>query len=501
MSAAMDHHESEWLGQVRPKSWVNPKPSGRYNLVVIGAGTAGLVTAAGAAGLGAKVALVEKHLMGGDCLNFGCVPSKALLRCARAVADARAAAGYGARVDGPVGVDFGAVMERLRGLRARISHHDSAERFRGLGVDVYLGNARFKDGATVEVDGTQLKFARAVVATGARALVPEIAGLVEAGFLTNETVFSIRELPKRLAVIGGGPIGCELAQAFARLGSEVTLFHRHPTVLDREDTGASRLVEAALRPDGVTLELSTRIDSVVRAGVVRTLRYQAGNSAKTVEVDAVLVAAGRLPNVANLGLEAAGVAYDHRKGVVVDDRLRTTHPRIYACGDVCFRHRFTHAADATARIVIQNALFHGRKRASDLVVPRCTYTDPEVAQVGMTEAEAAREGVEVEAVLRPLADVDRARLDGEEDGFVKVLVAKGTDRMVGATVVARHAGEMIGELCLAMSQGIGLGKLASVILPYPTQSEAIKHCGDAWNRRRLTPAVKAIFERWLRWTR
>lgn len=460
-----------------------------------------MVTAAGAAGLGAKVALIEKHLMGGDCLNFGCVPSKALLRCARAVADARAASAFGARMDGPVGVDFGAVMERLRGLRARISHHDSAERFRGLGVDVFLGNARFKDGATVVVEGAELKFARAVVATGARALVPDIPGLVEAGFLTNETVFSIRELPRRLAVIGGGPIGCELAQAFARLGTQVTLFHRHAVLLDREDAGASRLVEAALRRDGVTIELSSRIDSVACAEDVRTLRYEAAKRTNTLAVDAVLVSAGRVPNVADLGLEAAGVDYDNRRGVVVDDRLRTTHPRIYACGDVCFRHRFTHAADATARIVIQNALFRGRKRASDLVVPRCTYTDPEVAQVGLAEAEAGREGIAVEALVRPLSEVDRARLDGDEEGFVKVLVAKGTDRIVGATVVARHAGEMIGELCLAMSQGIGLGKLASVILPYPTQAEAIKHCGDAWNRRRLTPMVKGLFERWLRWTR
>ncbi len=502
-----DPHDVELLRQVHPPDWKNPAPAPRYNLVVIGGGTAGLVTAAGAAGLGAKVALVERHLLGGDCLNYGCVPSKTLLRAGRAAADIRAAARFGIHAPGGVTVDFGAVMERVRSLRAGISHHDSAARFRDLGVDVFLGDGKFTGNDTVEVAGAKLRFRNAVIATGARALIPEIPGLREAGFLTNETVWSLQELPHRLVILGGGPIGCELAQAFARLGAKVTLLHNKPSLLDKEDANAAALVQAALARDGVEILCDTKVIAVdLQNDGSKAVHWSSSSKERTADMrtvfaDAVLVATGRRPNVDGLGLETVGVAFDRVTGVQVDDHLRTTHSSIFAAGDICSRHKFTHAADFAARTVIQNALFMGRKKVSALTIPRATYTDPEVATVGLTEHEAVAQGVAVSKFVRELKDVDRARTEGDTEGFVKILVAAGSDRIVGATFVTRNAGDLISEVSVAMAAGVGLGRLASVIHPYPTQAEAIRQCGDAYNRTRLTPLVKSLFARWLAWRR
>ncbi len=496
-----DSHNQRLTANVHPPDWVNPTPAGRYHLVVIGGGTAGLVTAAGAAGLGAKVALIERHLLGGDCLNFGCVPSKTLIRAARAAADVRTAAEFGVRVPPGVTVDFAAVMERVRRLRADLSKHDSAERMRGLGVDVFLGEARFADAETVEVAGAKLRFKRAVIATGARPESPAIPGLAEGGFLTNESIFNLTQLPRRLAVIGGGPIGCELAQAFQRLGSQVTLLHKHAHLLDREDADAAKIVQRRFLAEGVQLKLNCEWDRITRSADGRTVHFRTNGSAETIAVDEILASTGRAPNVAGLNLEAVGVKYDARRGVAVNDRLQTTNPRIYAAGDVCLKWKFTHAADAAARIVIQNALFLGRRRLSALNVPWCTYTDPEVAHIGLHEHEASQTGAAVDIFCRPLHAVDRAITDGETDGFVKIFVARGSDRILGATIVARHAGEMISEVAVAMSAQVGLGKLAQVIHPYPTQAEAIKQCADAYNRTRLTPTVQKLLEHWLAWTR
>src|SRR5438094_470741 len=374
-----DEHNRTLLHNVHPPDWRNPEPAPRYNLVVIGAGTAGLVTAAGAAGLGARVALIERYLLGGDCLNVGCVPSK--------------------------------------------------------------------------------------------------------------------------CVIGAGPIGCELAQAFRRLGSEVVLFDAAPHVLVREDADAAEILHRAFVRDGIRLVLSCELQRVTRRGQRRVIEFVAGGQSEEVAVDEILVGAGRAPNVEGFGLEAVGVQYDTARGVVVNDRLQTTNPRIYAAGDVCLQHKFTHMADAAARIVIQNALFLGRKKLSALHVPWCTYTDPEIAHVGMYERDAARQSVAVDTFVTPLSTVDRAIADGEEEGFVKVHVKKGTDRILGATIVARHAGEMLNEITLAMVGGLGLATLANVIHPYPTQAEAIRKTADAYNRTRLTPTVKKAFQRWLAWTR
>ncbi len=497
-----DVHNRALIEQVHPSDWRNPEPARRYNLVVIGAGTAGLVAAAGAAGLGARVALVERHLMGGDCLVTGCVPSKAIIRSARVVRELRAAASLGVKGTAGVDVDFGAVMERMRRVRAEISHHDSARRFsRELGVDVFLGDAAFTGPDRLMVDGRTLRFARAVVATGARPGHPPIPGLAEAGFLTSETVFDLTERPGHLAVVGGGPVGCELAQAFRRLGAEVTLLSRGTQLLPREDPEAAEVVRQALLRDGVRVVLGVTSGGVTREGPRKVLRLDAGRET-VVTVDEILVATGRVPNVAGIGLEVAGVMAT-REGVVVDDHLRTTNPRIYAAGDVCLGWKFTHAADAAARIVVQNALFGlaGRRRLSRLVMPWCTYTDPEVAHVGWNEREARERGIAIDTLVRQMGDVDRAIIDGETEGFVKVHVRKGTDRIVGATIVARSAGEMLGELTLAIGARIGLSRLASVIHPYPTQAEAVRHVADRHRRRRLTPVARAVLGGWLRWTR
>ncbi|OGL63705.1 MAG: mercuric reductase [Candidatus Tectomicrobia bacterium RIFCSPLOWO2_02_FULL_70_19] len=490
-----DAHNERLLANVHPPGWKNPEARGTYNLAVLGGGTAGLVSAGGAAGLGARVALVEKHLMGGDCLNFGCVPSKSLLRSAHARAEA-------ARVTGEAAPDFAAAMERVRRLRAQISHHDSAARFKGLGVDVYLGEGRFTGPRSIEVGGQTLRFARAVIATGSRAGVPPIPGLAEAAPLTNETLFSLTEAPRRLAVIGGGPIGCEMAQAFQRLRTQVILLEVAGRLLLKDDPEAGRIVLEALRRDGVEVSLSAKISRVEARGGEKVIRFTGADGKESeARADAILVAAGRVPRVENLGLEAAGVAYDPRKGVRVDDRLRTTNPRVYAAGDVCSRHQFTHAADFMARTVLANALFLGRQRASALVIPWCTYTDPQVAAVGTPEAEAAAQGVETQAFLQPLEGVDRAVLDGETEGFAKVWVRKGTDEIVGAVVVARNAGDMIGLYVLAIQRRLGLKALAGLILPYPTQAEAVRKTGDLYNRTRLTPAVQKWMGRWLKWRR
>jgi len=499
--APLDEHNRTLAANVHPADWQNPKPSGRYNLVVIGAGTAGLVTAAGAAGLGAKVALIERRLMGGDCLNVGCVPSKALVRAARVAAQVRDAGRFGIRVPAGVEVEFPAVMERMRRLRAGISPNDSAARFRGLGVDVYIGQAAFTGPRTIQVAGQTLDFKYAVIATGARAARPNIDGLAEAGFLTNETVFSLTTLPRRLAVIGAGPIGCELAQTFARFDAQVFLIGNHPRVLPKEDPEAALRVEKAMRRDGVEMSLDCTIRRVELRGKEKVLHLECGQARRELVVDEILVGAGRTPNVEGLNLQAAGVQFSEREGVQVNDRLRTTNKRVFAAGDVCSRYKFTHAADAMARIVIQNALFWGRAKVSGLTIPWCTYTDPEIAHVGLAEHEAKERGIAYRTFTQELNGVDRAILDGEDEGFVKVIATPKGDKILGATIVAAHAGDMISEITLAMVGGLGLSTIARTIHPYPTQAEAIKKIGDAYNRTRLTGFVKWLFGKWLSWTR
>jgi len=494
-----DAHDAALAARVHPLEWKNPTPQGRYNLVVIGAGTAGLVAAAGAAGLGGKVALIERRLMGGDCLNFGCVPSKALIRSARVAATVREARAYGVEAGEPQ-VDFSRVMERVRALRAGIAHHDSAERFQGLGVDVYLGEGRFVAQDAIEVEGQRLTFHRALIASGAKPAVPSIPGLEGAGYLTNETVFTLTSLPSRLVVMGEGPIGCELAQAFRRLGSRVVLIGKEERLLPREDPEAGTLLMRRFEAEGITLQLGTRVTHVETQGAAKRVHFERGGAVGALDADVLLISTGRAPEVESLNLEAAGVR-STPQGVEVDDRLCTSNPRVYAAGDICTRFKFTHAADALARVALQNALFLGRKKASALVIPWCTYTDPEVAHVGLTAQEAAARGDEVVTLTVPMSSVDRAILESETEGFGRLHVEAKTGKLLGGTLVGSHAGENIGELALAMTQGLTVGALATTVLPYPTQGEVLKRLGDSWNRRRLTPRAKNFLTRFLAWRR
>jgi pyruvate/2-oxoglutarate dehydrogenase complex dihydrolipoamide dehydrogenase (E3) component len=492
----LDEHNAKLLDNVHPKRWLDPEPKS-YNLVVIGAGAGGLVSAAGAAGVGARVALIEAHLLGGDCLNVGCVPSKALLRCARAAAEVRDAGRFGVKIDGKIAVDFGYVMERMRRLRAQISPVDSAKRYsEQLGVDLFMGKAVFTGKNSVKVNGKTLSFAKAVIATGGTAAIPNIPGLVDAPYLTNSTIFNLTELPQRFGVIGAGPIGLELAQAFQRLGSKVTVFSRSGQIMPKEDPEAVERVKESMIKDGVTFAFNSSYKRIEGQddGPVRVILEKEG-AERIFEFDALLIATGRKPTVAGLGLEQAGVEFDVRKGVAVNDKLQTTNPDIYAVGDVASKYQFTHMADFMARLVIKNALFFGGDKVSDLLIPWATYTDPEVAHVGLYEKDLKERNIPFITFKREFSEVDRGIVDGTTSGYVKIHVEKGKDRILGATIVGSHAGDMISEITVAMQAGMGLGKLAGVIHPYPTTAEAIRQCGDAYNRERLTPTVKNIFHK------
>jgi pyruvate/2-oxoglutarate dehydrogenase complex dihydrolipoamide dehydrogenase (E3) component len=496
-----DDANAELVALVHPPGWENPRAARSYDLVVVGGGTAGLVAAVGAAGLGARVAIVERHLLGGACLNTGCVPAKAIIRSSRVLGEWRRAPGLGVLVGEPF-VDFSTVMQRMRRRRRGIAKHDSAKRLASLGIDVFFGSARFVDHRTLNVDGQQLRFGRAVVASGGRAAAPPIPGLDTVPFLTNETLFSVTKLPPRLAIIGAGPIGCEMAQTFARFGSKVTMFDQGSQILARDDADAAQMVRHQLEAEGVRLELGVKIERVGQTGEDLRIYYLRNGrntvTAGNIAADALLIAAGRAPNIADLDCPAAGIATD-RQGVVVNDRLQTTNRRVFASGDVCSTFKFTHAADAMSRLVIQNALFFGRRKASALVIPWVTYTDPELAQVGVTDADVASSGGRYATVTVPLSEVDRAVVDDDTEGFVRVHHEGG--RVRGCTIVARHAGEMIGEAVYVITHGGTLADLSATIHPYPTVAEALRKAGDAYRRQALTPFVRRVLTYYFAWTR
>ena len=493
---ASEESDVRLRAHVRPAGWRPPAPAGRYDLVVLGGGTAGLVAAVGAAGLGARTALVERHLLGGDCLNVGCVPSKALIRAARAAGELRRAAPLGVLAH-RVEIDFAAVMRRVRDRRAALAPHDSAARLQRAGVHVFFGDGAFTAADEVAVDGIRLRFRRAVIATGGRPAIPPIPGLAATPFLTNETIFDLTARPARLIVLGAGPIGCELAQAFARLGAQVTLVDQAPRVLPRESEAASALVAAALAADGVRLALGSRIGRIDHDGARFTVRTDSG-PAGAGEAETLLVAAGRRPNVEGLGLERAGIAI-RDGGIVADDFLRTTNRRVFASGDVISAFRFTHAADAMSRLILQNALFFGRRRVSRLVIPWVTYTDPEVAHVGAGEEDVRASNGRLATVAVPLSAIDRAVVDGREDGRLEVHHERG--RVRGCTLVAPHAGETIAHVASVIARGGRMPELSATVHPYPTYAEALRKAGDTYRRGSLTPAVRTWLERYFRWTR
>lgn len=482
-------HDMRWRRLVLPSGYPQPEPRERYHLVVIGAGPAGLVTAMAAAGLGAHVALVERNALGGDCLNVGCVPSKALLEFTR----------RSAFDDDEDEVErFDAAFERLRHIRAAIAVHDSVERYTRAGVDVFHGSAKFVDQYTVQVGSARLVTRRTVIATGSHPLLPPIRGLAESRPLTNETVFDLKRRPKRLGILGAGAIGCELAQAFARLGVEVVLIESEPRVLPKEDPRASALVEQALDEAGVVIEVGASVVAVERRGAHVSIEIERPDGIEEIGVDELLVAAGRRPNTDELNLAAVGVELDAHGRIIVDRCLRTTNPKIYAAGDVCSAVQLTHNADAHARIVVQNALFAPTATTDGLVIPRCTYTDPEVAQIGPTADELERAGTAFDAYRVDFAELDRGRMRSDE-GFAEILTAAGRDRILGATIVGRDAGELIAPVALAVTLGIGLGDVGKVVLPYPTRAEFVRKAADQYRRTKLTPRRKRLLETWFGW--
>jgi pyruvate/2-oxoglutarate dehydrogenase complex dihydrolipoamide dehydrogenase (E3) component len=491
-----DAFESKRLDAVSPEAWSNPEPTGRYQLVIVGAGSAGLAAAKAAAALGAKVALIERHMIGGTCFNTGCVPSKTLLRTAGIYADMRNAARYGARVPGDIQVDFAAAMSRLRRIRSHLTNTTSVRLLAASGVDVYFGNSQFEGPDCLSVNRQPITFEKALIATGARPNVPEVPGLKQAGFLTNATVFDLTELPARMLVIGGGPLGCELAQAFQRLGSKVTIVQNLPLFLPHEERDAAQMLSEAFGRDGIEVRLNTTATDVRLEDGERVVNL-VSDDYRTIRVDAILTGVGRRPNVQGMALEAAGVAYDETTGITVDDHLRTSNPRIYAAGDVCLEARFTDIAVESAQIAVRNTLLGGCERLSERIVPWCTYTDPEIAHVGMYVRDANARGIPIKTFTIPMHQVDRAITDSEQGGFVKLHVSEGSDHILGATIVSRDAGDMISQITLAMVAGVGLRTLAKVIHAYPTKTEAIREAAMAYNRARLTPRIIARLQRWL----
>ena len=479
------------------------KGEGIYNVIVIGAGTAGLVTAAGTAGLGGRAALIERDLMGGDCLNFGCVPSKALISSARLIQQIRDAERWGLDRQQPQFV-FEKVFERMRARRAKIAPNDSQERFESLGVDIFRGEARFVSPHEVEVTGQRLRARNFVIAAGSRPVIPKIEGIDEVPYFTNETIFDeLQEKPESMIVLGGGPIGCELAQTFRRLDVQVTIVQRGDQLLPREDRDVAEFLERRLINEGVRIIKNADVHSVATSDAgkiaLQLVDRQSGRIAeRTFFADALLVATGRTANLRSLDLTSLGVEVTER-GVRVNDHLQTSQRHIYAAGDVIGPFLFTHMADAQARVVVRNIVvpFQFLRQKMDYsLVPWCTYVDPEVAHVGLGEKEAKQKNIDYDLFVVPLEDVDRAVVESEDAGFAKVLTAKGSDKILGATIVAPHAGDLLHEFVLAMKAGIGLGAIASTIHAYPTFAELARKAGDKYNKTRLTPRAKRIFT-WL----
>ncbi|MDG5815451.1 mercuric reductase [Chitinispirillales bacterium ANBcel5] len=478
MIQPMDQFNQVLFQNTHPARHQNPTPKPVYDLVVIGAGSSGLVTSVGAAQMGARVALIERMFMGGCCLNFGCVPSKALIRSARVAYELGRAKHYGICTGESLAVDFASVMRRVRQIRAKISYNDSVETISNKGVDVFLGEAHFIDKDHIEVANAVLPFKLAAITAGGRPMSPRIDGIDSSEIITSKTLFTLTELPSAMAVIGGGPIGCEMAQAFARFGTKVTIFHAHDHLLDKEDADAAELIQNRFKAEGIQVLLNSRVRRGKVHGKQKTLYYIQNGEERHITVDAVLAGAGRKPSVEDLRLENVGVEYDPKRGIHIDDHLRTTNKRIFSAGEICMKWKFTHAAEASAQLLLQNALLGHKKRLSDLIMPWCTYTDPEIAHVGMYEKEAVAKGYQVETVTQPMSAIDRAITDSETEGFVRVHLQKGKNRILGASIIAKHAGEMINEITAVMNAGGALNLLSKTIYPYPTQSEAIKRVSE-----------------------
>jgi pyruvate/2-oxoglutarate dehydrogenase complex dihydrolipoamide dehydrogenase (E3) component len=464
----------------------------RPDLIVVGGGTAGLVTAAGSAGLGARVVLIERERLGGECLWTGCVPSKALLACAKAADHARRATRFGVHSDPTV--DFAEVMRWVDGARDTIAPHDSPERFRSLGVDVIEGTARFTSARTLDVGGRSLTAKRIVIATGSRPAIPAIHGLKETPYFTNETIFEIRELPAHLVILGGGPVGLELGQAFARLGSRVTILERSPHFLPREEPELATMLAARLAADGVMLETGATVTAVHRGGRGVVVTTTIDGAPREVDGTHLLGATGREARTDTMDLAAGGIATG-KNGVTVDATLRTSADGVWACGDCIDGPRLTHVADQQARLVIRNAFFPFDRKIDYSALPWVTYTDPELAHVGMTEREArAEHGDGVRVFTRSFEDVDRAIVEGERTGMVKLVTTK-KGRLLGGHVLGSGAGDMLGEIALAVRHRMSVKALATLVHSYPTMPEAIRQAAEGYDKSRFVGPVRSI-ARW-----
>jgi pyruvate/2-oxoglutarate dehydrogenase complex dihydrolipoamide dehydrogenase (E3) component len=454
-----------------------------YDLVVIGGGTAGLVSAAGAASLGARVALVERDKLGGDCLYRGCVPTKALVKSARVAHLVRHSEEYGIGSGGPE-VDFPAVMDRMEGVIATAGEHDSPERFRGLGVDVFTDEASFEAPDLVTVDGRRLRTRSAIIATGSHPTAPPVEGLEEVGYLTNVGALELRRLPRSMVILGSGPIGSEFAQIFARFGTDVTLVSSSPLPLPKEDPEVGEILHGVLLADGVRFHGGYRAEKVrVENGEkVMTARNEAEHEIEA-RGEEILVAAGRAPTAGSLGLENAGIEL-LEKGLKVDEHLQTTAPGIYGAGDITGKYLFTHVAEYQARAALRNALFPLRTKADHRVVPWTTFTDPEVARVGLTEAQAREEHDHVKVFRQPFGGVDRAMADGETTGLVKIVTGR-RGRILGGHIIGPDAGNLIHEIVLAMQKNIPIGTLSTTIHVYPTLAQANQRAADNYYREKL----------------
>ena len=472
MAYSDDAFSKKLVENVFPANWKNPKAGQTYDLLVIGGGPGGMTAATIAREQQATVALVEKEHMGGECLSYGCIPSKALLRSSRLAADVRNGANFGIEIPNNWKVDFGAVMQRVHRLQSTLAPHDSPEHFKGLGIDLFLGQARFLGPNQVEVGGQTITFKKAIIATGTEPVPLKIPGLTESDYLTNQTIFQLSTLPKRFGVIGGGPISCELAQAFLQFGSEVTLITDSTHLLPRDDLMATERLKKVFEDEGMKIFFQSHVERVEKKGKEKTLYLNQPN--QSITVDEILVAIGRAPAVMGLDLEKAGISYHTHQGISTNEFLQTTNPNVYAVGDVTSRYKFTHMSQELASLAVTNALKGHTKKNSSLNVPWCTFTEPEVAHIGLSEQEAKEKGIATESVIIELSNIDRAIVDEETTGFMKLIVKENSHHIIGADLMASHAGDMISELSVAMASEQGLLALAQAIHPFPTQAQVVR---------------------------
>jgi pyruvate/2-oxoglutarate dehydrogenase complex dihydrolipoamide dehydrogenase (E3) component len=474
--------EEAYLRRVRPVDWLNPAPKRLYDLAVLGAGPAGLAAVASAVRHGLTVALIERYRLGGNSLNAGSIPSKAILRTARAASVMRDGDAWGAALPPQVPMDFGAVMARMRGIRTRIAEYHSVDRLCADGVDVFFCDAGFTAPHELRAGEAHLSFKKAIIATGAKPRPSEIPGLGELEYFTSDSIFNITTLPRRLGIIGGGPLGCELAQAFCRLGAHVSILQNDPQFLPQEERDAAELLSLSLSRDGVETRLNTTVVGARGGGHEKWLDTVNNDVKYSFPVDAILLSIGRMPNVDGLSLAAAHIHSDCDGDITVDDCLRTTNPDVYAAGDVCKAYQFANVAEATGRMAVLNAFAADRERQSHLMIPSCTYCDPEIARIGMNVLQARQRSISVKSFTIMMQDVDRAITDGQDDGFVKIYVREGTDEILGATIVAARASEMINEMAVIMSAKIGMRQLSKILHSYPAQSDAIRLAAMAYMR-------------------